>query len=136
MRDLSGQNNVTGQGIVLCTVKETHGPKHVIELPCLHIPTAKVWLLSPQVLKKLHNVGGSIEDDGIVLTGARNVKIFAPYSDMSNLPELALHDPPTASTFWESLFAVNEEQLWGILDPAARSFESAPSMSWMMATKT
>ncbi|KAL7484243.1 hypothetical protein ACHAW6_009892 [Cyclotella cf. meneghiniana] len=90
VRDLSGQNNVTGQ-----------------------------------VLKKLHNVSGSIEDDDIVLTGARNVNIFAPYSDVSNLPELALHDPPTASNFWESSFAVNEEQLWAIQDPAALSFESA-----------
>ena len=125
VRDLSGENTVIGQGIVLWTVKDTHGHKHVIELPCLHIPSAKVRLLSPQVLKKLHNVGGLIESDGIVLTGANDVKIFAPYSDISNLPELTLHDPPTTSGFWESSFAVDNEQLQAIKDPAARTFESA-----------
>ena len=125
VRDLSGENQVIGQGTVLWTVKDTRGRKQVIELPALHIPTAKVRLLSPQVLKKLHNVGGGIEEDGIALLGADDVKIFAPYNDLSNLPELTLHDPPSASAFWESAFAFNEEHRKAAADPQARSFESS-----------
>jgi hypothetical protein len=125
VRDLSGENQVIGQGAVLWTVKDTRGRKQVIELPALHIPTAKVRLLSPQVLKKLHNVGGSIEEDGIALFGSDDVRIFAPYNDLSNLPELTLHDPPSAGAFWESAFAMDDELRKAASDPHARSFESA-----------
>jgi hypothetical protein len=109
----------------LWTVKDTRGHKQVIELPALHIPTAKVHLLSPQVLKKLHNIGGSIEEYGIALSGAGDIKIFAPYNDLSNLPELTLHEPPTASAFWESAFTFDEERRKAAADPNASSFESA-----------
>jgi hypothetical protein len=125
VRDLSGENQVIGQGTVLWTVKDTRGRKQVIELPALHIPTAKVRLLSPQVLKKLHNVGGNIEADGIALFGTDDIKIFAPYNDLSNLPELTLHDPPSASAFWESAFAIDDELCKAAADPHARFFDSA-----------
>lgn len=89
VRDLSsGENKVLGEGLVHWPVKDEHGNTHVIEIFCIpHIPSAGVRLLSPQVLKRTHNIGGSIDDDGIRLS-SKDVSIFAPYSSISNLPEL------------------------------------------------
>jgi hypothetical protein len=90
VKDLSSENKVDGEGIVLWPVKDTNGETHIIELPGLHIPKAGVRLLSPQVLKQLHGVGGSIDELGISLHGDNNVSIFVPYNPVSNLPELEL----------------------------------------------
>jgi transposase InsO family protein len=103
VRDLSGENKVLGEGLVHWPVKDKDGNTHVIEIFALHIPHAGVRLLSPQVLKRTHNIGGSIEDDGIHLMSP-NVSIFAPYSSISNLPELELVDMPKTSSVWSDTF--------------------------------
>jgi hypothetical protein len=104
VRDLSGENKVLGEGLVHWAVKDIHGNTHVIEIFALHIPHAGVRLLSPQVLKRTHNIGGSIEDDGIHLSSP-DVSILAPYSSVSNLPELQLVDIPKTSSVWSDTFA-------------------------------
>jgi hypothetical protein len=104
VRDLSGENKVLGEGLVHWAVKDIHGNTHVIEIFALHIPHAGVRLLSPQVLKRTHNIGGSMEDDGIHLSSP-NVSILAPYSSISNLPELELVDMPKTSSIWSDTFA-------------------------------
>jgi hypothetical protein len=103
VRDLSSENKVDGEGLVQWAVKDTNGNTHVIELPCLHIASAGVHLLSPQVLNKRHHVSGSIEDDGIHLHAA-STEIIARYNPVSNLPELQLTDLPTASSVWTDAF--------------------------------
>ena len=104
VRDLSSENEVLGEGSVLWPVVDTLGQVHVIELPCLHIPTAGVRLLSPQVLKHRHNIGGSIEDDGIHLLGDNNVRLVAKYNSTTNLPELQLSDLPMSNSVWSDTF--------------------------------
>jgi hypothetical protein len=61
----SGENKVFGEGLVHWPVKDKNGKTHVIKIFALHIPHAGVGLLSPQVLKHTHNIGGSIGDNGI-----------------------------------------------------------------------
>jgi hypothetical protein len=105
VRDLSsGENKVLGEGLVHWPVKDERGNTHVIEIFCIHIPSAGVRLLSPQVLKRTHNIGGSIDDDGIRLS-SKDVSMFAPYSSISNLPELQLVDMPKTSSAWSDAFS-------------------------------
>jgi hypothetical protein len=81
VRDLSSENTVDGEGIVQWPVKDKNGNTHVIELPGLHIESAGVRLLSPQVLNQRHQVAGKIERDGIHLIGA-NADIIARYNSV------------------------------------------------------
>jgi hypothetical protein len=101
--DLSSENTVDGEGIVQWPVKDKNGNTHVIELPGLHIESAGVRLLSPQVLNQRHQVSGKIENDGIHLIGA-NADIIARYNSVSNLPELQLTDRPVTSSVWSDTF--------------------------------
>jgi hypothetical protein len=103
VRDLSGENAVAGEGLVRWAVLDSSGNTRVIEIAGIHIPTAGVRLLSPQVLRHTHGIGGSIEDDGIHLTG-QDSTIIAKYNAVSNLPELQLVDMPKTSPVWSDTY--------------------------------
>ena len=103
VRDLSSKNKVEAEGIVCWPVADTNGNTKIIELPGLHLPAAGIRLLSPQVLKHRHNIGGSIEDDGIHLHGA-NTTMIAKYNPVSHLSELELVDMPRKNSVWNDAF--------------------------------
>jgi hypothetical protein len=56
IKDLSSSNSVSGEGIVQWSFQGSNGKSFSVEVVGYHIPTAKVRLLSPQVL--LQTVGG------------------------------------------------------------------------------
>ena len=115
---LSGVNRVAGEGLIRWAVKDTSGETKVIEIFGLHIPTAGVRLLSPQVLRKTHGIGGSIEDDGVLLANqSGNVKFFAKLNDTSNLPILEMTEMPKTSSVWIDTF--NDLQTHGTSSSAA-----------------
>ena len=105
VRDLSGSNKVVGEGLLRWAVKDTSGETRVIEVFGIHIPTAGVRLLSPQVLRRTHGIGGSIEDDGVLLSDkSPDVSIFARLNPTSNLPTLSLEEMPRTSSVWGDSF--------------------------------
>lgn len=105
VRDLSGENKVAGEGLIRWAVRDVSGETRVLEVHGIHIPTAGVRLLSPQVIKKTHGIGGSIEDDGVLLSSkSGDVKIFAALETSSNLPVLKLENMPATSPTWLDSF--------------------------------
>jgi hypothetical protein len=94
------------EGCICWAVKDTSdGETKVIEIFGLHIPTVGVHLLSLQVLRKTHGIGGSIEDDSVLLCSkSGDVKLFAKLNDMSNLPILQMTGMPKTSSVWMDTF--------------------------------
>jgi hypothetical protein len=56
IKDLSLTNKVTGEGLIQCQLEHKNGHTVKIEVFSYHIPTAKVRLLSPQVI--INDSGG------------------------------------------------------------------------------
>ena len=117
VKDLSGDNNVHGEGIIQWPIKDSSGTTCVLELPGLHIETAAVRLLSPQLLNKV--IPGSslhLVDDSMTLCLGTGPVIPVPIEAKSNLPQIPLSsDPiPPASTFGSDTFGMESslEQPW------------------------
>ena len=105
VKGLSGDNSVAGQGRIRWAIKDTSGETRVIEIPGIHVPTSGVRLLSPQVLRKTHGLGGTIGDDGVLLSNkAGDVKFLAELNE-ANLPLLQLVDVPRTSSVWSETFS-------------------------------
>jgi hypothetical protein len=93
IKDLSCLNLVSGEGILRWLFQGTNGKTISIEVVGYHIPTAKVWLLSPQVL--LQTVGGHAFQtiQGIDFTLDNGFQMVTKFCPQNNLPLLSLAPP-------------------------------------------
>ncbi len=93
IKDLSSSNLVSGEGILRWPFQGTNGKTISIKVVGYHIPTAKVKLLSPQVL--LQTVGGHAFQtvQGIDFTLDNGFQMVAKFCPQSNLPLLSLAPP-------------------------------------------
>ena len=86
--DLSSSNKVLGEGTICLSIKDHNGQTTTLELPGYHIPTAKVCLLSPQVLLQISG-GTSIQTTtDMRLNLSTGIKLTANYCPRSRLPML------------------------------------------------
>jgi hypothetical protein len=71
------------------------------------MPTAEVWLLSPQVL--LQTVGGHTlqTTNGVDISFDNGIKVSAAYCQQSNLSVIPLMHQEETSCFWSSAFSFN-----------------------------
>ena len=111
VKDLSGLNKVAGEGIIAWNVIDAHGNPYTIKVHGVHIESAKVRLLSPQVLMKSTKAKMSMTDSILSFQFASGHAILAPVSKRTNLPHLRLSDSPpiTDSTFGFNTFSFESE---------------------------
>jgi transposase InsO family protein len=111
VKDLSGLNKVAGEGIIAWNVVDSQGESFTIKVPGVHIESAKVRLLSPQVL--LSSIEGKVLMTKTMLTFllTSGHAIRATIDKRTNLPHLRLSDSPplTDSNFGFNTFAFESE---------------------------
>jgi len=103
IKDLSSSNQVAGEGILRWNLQDSLGNPVEIELMGYHIPTAKVRLLSPQVL--LQTVGGSavMKENKIKFNLDIGHQFSARFCSRSNLPLIPLAQNQQKN-FWNEAF--------------------------------
>ena len=115
IKDLSSSNSVSGEGIVQWSFQGSNGKSFSVEVVGYHIPTAKVCLLSPQVL--LQTVGGHAfqHAQGIDFLLDNGFQMTAKLCPHSNLPMLPLAMPDHEySSFWNKAFGYSFTNLQAI----------------------
>ena len=114
IRDLSSSNKVSGEGMVRWSVWDKNGNLTTIEVPCYHIPTAEVRLLSPQVLLGLAG-GTSVQTSAdLRLCLGNGLIIVATYCPRSRLPVLQLSNSFVRKNFWADAFAYTSSDIRGV----------------------
>ena len=103
IKDLSSSNTVAGEGIVRWNLEDSLGNPVEIEVLGYHIPTAKVCLLSPQVLLK--TIGGQALLNGseIKFNLDNGHEFSARLCPRSNLPLIPLAQQQQKN-FWNEAF--------------------------------
>jgi hypothetical protein len=135
VKDLSGSNKVTGEGMISWKVLDKDGEEVEINLRAYHMPKASVRLLSPQSLYK--SVSGS---DGhqdavkytILLPGGTT--IHAPYG-LANLPLLLLSAKKDQATgFWNQCFSfsADDSDTWAKMLTSASNQNLTPAQKELL----
>jgi hypothetical protein len=135
IKDLSGLNTVTGEGMISWKVLDKDGEEVEINLRAYHMPKASVRLLSPQSLYK--SVPGS---DGhqdavkytILLPGGTT--IHAPYG-LANLPLLSLSAKKDQSAgFWNQCFSfsADDSDTWAKMLTSASNQNLTPAQKELL----
>jgi hypothetical protein len=110
VKDLSGLNSVTGEGMISWKVLDKDGEEVEINLRAYHMPRASVRLLSPQSPYKL--VSGSDGHQDAVKYTIRlpgGITIHAPYG-LANLPSLPVGGKKDQSAgFWNQCFSFSAD---------------------------
>jgi hypothetical protein len=78
IKDLSGTNSVTGEGMLLWKVLDRYGREVIIKIKGYHVPKASVRLLSPQSLFKAVGGHGSQDVEMYRCHLANGVELLAP----------------------------------------------------------
>jgi transposase InsO family protein len=95
VKDLSGANEVAGEGTIAWSVVDDTGITQTIIVPGVHIASAKVRLLSPQVLMTHSDSTMTMTKSGVRFSYASGHSVSAPINKRMNLPQLRLsNDPP------------------------------------------
>jgi hypothetical protein len=104
VKDLSGLNKVAGEGTIAWSVIDAHGNPLTIKVPGVHIDSAKVRLLSPQVLMKFSTATMTMTESVLSFNYESGHALVAPVNCHTNLPHLRLSDSPPIS---DSAFGFN-----------------------------
>lgn len=105
IKDLSASTAVAGEGLLEWTLQDSSGTQHTLTLPGYHMPTAKVRLLSPQILLAAHGGTSTQMANRVTITLGDGTLMTANYCPRSNLPYLAYTGHPTQPTnFWPTTF--------------------------------
>ncbi len=105
IKDLSSTNKVAGKGIIKWDLQDENGYTVTVEAYGYHIPTAKVRLLSPQVLIKKDGGQATISARGIHIRLVTGVTLFGRYCTHSNLPLILMaHTKTHRFSFWNEAF--------------------------------
>ena len=119
IKDLFSTNKVAGKGIIKWDLQDENGYTVAVEAYRYHIPTAKVRLLSPQVLIKKDGGQATILARGIHIQLTTNVTLFGRYCTRSNLPLIPMaHTKTHRFSFWNEAFGLtlnNSRELRNIL---------------------
>ena len=112
IKDLSSTNTVEGEGLIRWDLQDESGYTVTVQAFGYHIPTAKVCLISPQVLIQQDGGRATITKKGIWLQLSNNVTLFGKYCTRSNLPLIPMaHTKSHRFSFWNEAFGLNVNNL-------------------------
>ena len=113
IRDLSNITSAAGEGTIQWPVTDESGVTFMLEVPGVHLESATVRLLSPQVLIRSAACTMTMDDQGLSFQFRSGSTIKAPVNNQTNLPQIPLSDAPalTPSTFGFDTFSFEAELL-------------------------
>jgi transposase InsO family protein len=113
IKDLSGVNKVSGEGMLEWKVLDEFGREHTISIKGYHIPRASVRLLSPQYLyQQCKGCLGNQDGDQYVIRLQDGTILQAPYG-AANLPLLKMSEE-SPKCFWSRCFSSHDvtPEIW------------------------
>jgi hypothetical protein len=113
VKDLSGVTTATGEGMIQWPVIDEAGVTMILEVPAIHLESATVRLLSPQVLIKSSSATMTMDSKGLSFKFPSGSTVRAPINNHTNLPQILLSDAPplTPSSFGFDTFSFEAELL-------------------------
>jgi hypothetical protein len=107
IKDLSGVNKVSGEGMLEWKVLDKFGCEHTISIKGYHIPRASVRLLSPQYLyQQCKGCHGNQDGDQYIIRLQDGTILQAPYGT-ANLPLLKMSEE-SPKCFWSRCFGSHD----------------------------
>jgi hypothetical protein len=92
VKDLSGVTTATDEGMIQWSVTDESGVTMILEVPGIHLESATVCLLSPQVLIKSSTATVTMGSDGLSFNFPFGLTVRALINDQTNLPQISLSD--------------------------------------------